>query len=336
MRTLKRRTARLLLGACAVVATARAAEPLTPDPSPWGSTTDLSSPALAPTRAQELVENLLDDQRTLQTELQRVDERTARLKLRTVVRGRAYVRLTRAGLMPASGGFEQLLDHASRVESLHRALESDLKQQKELLDLKVRLLKKASEIDDRLSAMQEERRLMEQNRVALEAARDRALAFQRAFESPSAAPHTTVYGAGVGPADLATMAPSDSGFASLKGRMPFPLTGRTEVRPASRRAASGPALEMLAPRGSVVRAVFPGTVAFADEYADYGKTIIIDHGQGYFTVSANLASIDVKVGEDVGSGGRIATIGSAQDEPLLYFEIRRGTDTLDPAEWFGI
>jgi septal ring factor EnvC (AmiA/AmiB activator) len=89
---------------------------------------------------------------------------------------------------------------------------------------------------------------------------------------------------------------------------------------------------MLAPAGALVRAVYPGTVAFADEYADYGKSIILDHGDGFFTVSANLAAIDVKVGEDVGSGGRLATVGSAG----LYFEIRSGTDTLDPSEWFGL
>jgi len=94
---------------------------------------------------------------------------------------------------------------------------------------------------------------------------------------------------------------------------------------------------MLAPtRGAAVHAVYAGTVAFADEYADYGKSIIVDHGNGYFTVSANLATIEVKVGEDVGSGSRIATLSDGPDQPALYFEIRRGTDTLDPAEWFGI
>src|SRR5690606_18083004 len=154
----------------------------------------------------------------------------------------------------------------------------------------------------RLDAMQVERRLMAQNRVALEAAQDRALAFERAFSNSAAPAHTAIYGAGVGPADPT---PSVSGFAALQGRLPFPLTGRTEVREAQRRAASGPAMEMLAASGSTVRAVYPGTVAFADEYADYGKSIILDHGDGYFTVSANLASILVEVGEDVGSGAAL-------------------------------
>jgi septal ring factor EnvC (AmiA/AmiB activator) len=282
-------------------------------------------------QAGQLVNNIIEDQTTIGARLTEVDARLKRVRLRSIARGRAYVRMVRSGLLPAAAGFDSLIEHASRVERLKRAIDRDLALQSELLDLKAKLLKKISELDERLSAMQAERQLMEQNRVALESARDRALAFESAFSgSPSA--HTTIYGAGLGPANPL---PSVSGFAALKGQLPFPLTGRTELRPAKRRAASGPALEMLAPAGSVVRAVFPGTVAFADEYADYGKTIIVDHRDGYFTVSANLGSINVKVGEDVGSGGQLATLGGAGSS-ALYFEIRQGTDTLDPAAWFGI
>jgi septal ring factor EnvC (AmiA/AmiB activator) len=36
------------------------------------------------------------------------------------------------------------------------------------------------------------------------------------------------------------------------------------------------------------------------------------------------------------SGARLGTVGQNGRATLLYFEIRRGTDCLDPAEWFGI
>jgi septal ring factor EnvC (AmiA/AmiB activator) len=103
---------------------------------------------------------------------------------------------------------------------------------------------------------------------------------------------------------------------------------------------------MRAPAGSAVRAVFPGRVAFADSYADYGRTVILDHGGGYYTVSANLGELEVKVGEDVKGGARIATLSGAGSGPRdprdrstgsrLYFEVRIGQETADPAEWFGI
>ena len=322
-----------LLAASVLGFAAQASANLDIEPSPFTTAAVDRAPLSITSETERLLKNLLQDQGTLAAELEKVDERAAQLRLMSVARARAYVRLVRVGLIPASAGIEELVEHASKAERLRRALERDLETEKQLADLKLRLLKKRSEIDERLNAMRAERRLMEQNRVALEAARDRALAFERAFLDGQHAAHTTIYGAGVGPAEPATL---DSGFGSLKGRLPFPLTGRTEIRPARRRAASGPALEMLAPSGSVVRAVFPGTVAFADEYADYGKSIIVDHGAGYFTVSANLASIDVTVGEDVGSGVRLGTIAGAAGRAVLYFEIRHGTDTLDPADWFGI
>ncbi|HEY6723580.1 MAG TPA: peptidoglycan DD-metalloendopeptidase family protein [Polyangiaceae bacterium] len=329
----------LVLGCCVVGSTM--ADPLRLAPTQYepGQNTHeqyqqaLPSPLPAAHRADSLVSTILRDQQAVHTELTKIDFRLRQVRLRSIARGRAFVRMTRAGLLPASAGVESLIEHASSVESLRRALDRDLLLEQDLTALKARLLKKNGELDERLRAMQAERQLMESNRVALEAARDRALAFERAFVDSEPSPHTAIYGAGVGPADPVAV---PSGFAALRGRLPFPLAGRAEVRPAKRRAASGPALEMLAPPGAAVHAVYGGTVAFADEYADYGKSIIIDHGDGYFTVSANLASIEVKVGDDVGSGSRLATLSPGSSQTALYFEIRRGTDTLDPAEWFGI
>ncbi len=63
-------------------------------------------------------------------------------------------------------------------------------------------------------------------------------------------------------------------------------------------------------KSSVARAVYPGRVAFADEYADYGKTVIVDHGGGYFTVSGNLAAVEVKVGDDLRAGEPLGRTGA--------------------------
>ena len=142
-----------------------------------------------------------------------------------------------------------------------------------------------------------------------------------------------MYGAGVGPADSA---PAAGGFAGLKGRLPFPITGRSEIKSAQRAGSEGPGLEMFAPAGSVVRAVHAGRVAFADSYAAYGRTVILDHGGGYYTVSANLGSIDVRVGDDLPAGTRVGTVGNTDGASRLYFEIRAGTNTVPPADWFGI
>ena len=51
---------------------------------------------------------------------------------RILARGRSYVRLSRAGLLPVGDGFEALVEHAVRLERLHHALESDLATAKRL------------------------------------------------------------------------------------------------------------------------------------------------------------------------------------------------------------
>jgi septal ring factor EnvC (AmiA/AmiB activator) len=181
----------------------------------------------------------------------------------------------------------------------------------------------------RAETLDDEERVLARAEDALRAADERERAFAQAFELGG---HTAVYGA-TGPAEPTA---SRGAFAELKGRLPFPLPGRSEIRPARRASSDGPGLEMRAPLGTPVRSVAPGRVAFADTYADYGKTVILEHGHRYYTVSANLAAIDVAVGDEVDAGERIGSVGDSGNGPRLYFEIRAGKDTVDPRAWFGI
>ncbi len=114
------------------------------------------------------------------------------------------------------------------------------------------------------------------------------------------------------------------------------MAGRAETRSAHREGTSGPGLEILAPAGSVVRAVFGGRVAFADRYGPYGRIIILDHGDHYYSVSGNLAGVDAKVGDELSAGERIGTVGDDGQGPMLYFEIRHRTETIAPGPWLGL
>jgi murein DD-endopeptidase MepM/ murein hydrolase activator NlpD len=266
-------------------------------------------------------------------ELERLGKESDAAHARTVTRGRVYVRLARAGLLPVGGGFEALVDHAVKLERLRSAIGRDEALERDLSARRVALGRKLVDLEARRSTLETEVQAMSAAQGALLSEQDRADAFARAFSSSVGSAHTAVYGAGVGPADSA----ASGGFAGLKGRLPFPLTGRSEIRSAQRAGSEGPGLEMFAPAGSAVRTVHAGRVAFADVYAAYGKTVILDHGGGYYTVSANLGSVDVKVGDDLPFGSRIGTVGSASDGGArLYFEIRIGTSTVSPADWFGI
>ncbi len=72
----------------------------------------------------------------------------------------------------------------------------------------------------------------------------------------------------------------------------------------------GPGVELAAPSGTVVRSVAAGRVAFADRQDEYGLTVILDHGDRYFSLYGDLGSVDVHVGDTVAAGARIGTVGS--------------------------
>lgn len=251
---------------------------------------------------------------------------------RALARGRAYARLARAGLLPVGAGFRALVDHATRLERLRRGIETDTLEQKRSTVERAKLARELTELRARLEPLRAERAALQRAETALLSAEDRERAFQRAFEADSAGDHTAVYGA-LGPTDPVEVS---AGFRGARGRLPFPIAGRAEVKSARRHGAEGPGLEMRAPLGTQVRAIYPGRVAFADTYAEYGKTVIVDHGGRYYTVSANLGSIDVDVGDLVEVNTRLGTVGDVGRGALVYVEIRLGTETLDPAEWFGL
>jgi septal ring factor EnvC (AmiA/AmiB activator) len=171
-------------------------------------------------------------------------------------------------------------------------------------------------------------------RTAVLAAEERDQAFQRAFQSDwNPSPATAVYGASV---SQGYKPPAAGGFAAQRGRLPFPLAGRSEIQKLRSPSGTGKALLMLSTGGAMVRAVYPGRVAFADEYPNLGNTVIVDHGGHYYTVSAHLQRIAVEVGEELSAGQRIGTVGMYDEKPALLFEVRDGKSTIDTPEWFGI
>src|SRR5207244_37728 len=109
-------------------------------------------------------------------------------------------------------------------------------------------------------------------RMALQESDERRAAFARAFETSARPDAMAIYGADTGPMEVDAKA----GFRALKGRLPFPIAGRAEVKKVSR--PGGPGVELSAAPGAAVRAVAAGRVAFADRYDEYGLTVILDHG----------------------------------------------------------
>ena len=94
-------------------------------------------------------------------------------------------------------------------------------------------------------------------------------------------------------------------------------------------------IKIAAPAGAEVRAIFPGTVLFAQWFKGYGNLIILDHGNRVFSLYGNLKSPGVAVGDRIDAGQAIAGVGEAEDAQFgyLYFEIRQDNKPEDPQAW---
>lgn len=133
----------------------------------------------------------------------------------------------------------------------------------------------------------------------------------------------------------------DRGFASQKGRMKMPVKGEIietfgkHKHPEFNSYTFSKGIVIAAPAGTDIRAIYEGTVIFADYFKGYGNMIIIDHGGGYFSLYAYTSRITRKVGAEVGKGDVVAAVGDVDSAkgPALYFEIRHQGKPVDPGGW---
>jgi len=252
---------------------------------------------------------------------------------RVLARGRAFYRLTRAGLLPVGGGFGAIVTHAMHVERARRVLASDI-------DAEARARGRAADVARELERIGRDRAALLAQRAAMDAARSatqdeerRQQAFEKAFETSTGtgSGYVPVFGGSA----LTPETPA-GGFATARGRLLLPIAVRAEISPAHREGTEGPGLEIRAPAGTPVRAVFAGRVSFADRYGPLGRIVILDHGDHYYSVSGNLDAIDVKIGQDLAAGERIGTVGDDGRGARLYFEVRHGSHTVAPEPWLGL
>jgi murein DD-endopeptidase MepM/ murein hydrolase activator NlpD len=79
-----------------------------------------------------------------------------------------------------------------------------------------------------------------------------------------------------------------------------------------------------ADRGSPVWAAHQGVVETATYMKDFGRVIVLNHGNGFSTLYGHLNKILVKYGDIVSQGQRIGDVGSSglSTGPHLHFEMR--------------
>jgi septal ring factor EnvC (AmiA/AmiB activator) len=131
------------------------------------------------------------------------------------------------------------------------------------------------------------------------------------------------------------------GFARFRGLLSWPLKGRLAIpfgnvrHPRFSTIVPHPGVDIAAPSGQDVRAVYDGRVVFSDWFKGYGEMVVIDHGDGYLSIYGHVSERLVTPGQDVHQGDPIARSGEGGsfDGAGLYFEIRHDGKPEDPARW---
>ena len=132
-----------------------------------------------------------------------------------------------------------------------------------------------------------------------------------------------------------------STLTAMAGQLEWPVTGSVlrgfgrSVHPRFKTVTLNNGLNIAAVLGAPVAAVAEGEVEFADELPGFGQCVILDHGEGYYTLYAYLDHVFVASGAQIARGQVIAEVGRpvGGEQPQLYFEVRHGRTPLDPADW---
>ncbi len=133
----------------------------------------------------------------------------------------------------------------------------------------------------------------------------------------------------------------DEDFAALKGSLIWPVKGKVirgfgKIRhPKYGTVTFNNGIDIRARGGTPIIAVATGSVEFVEWIDAYGKCIILNHGNGYYTLYSHVSTTFVAQGQTVTLAEVIAEVGDtgSLDGFVCHFEIRLSKKALDPTKW---
>ena len=139
-----------------------------------------------------------------------------------------------------------------------------------------------------------------------------------------------------------------TGFSARRGALAYPALGEIAGGWGDADGFGGELKGLLiATRpGARVTAPADAKVEFAGNFRSYGQLLILDVGEGYHVLLAGLGRIEVETGQTVRGGepvgisadarvrGRMIGAGVEESKPVVYVELRKSGEAIDPAPWW--
>jgi septal ring factor EnvC (AmiA/AmiB activator) len=221
-----------------------------------------------------------------------------------------------------------------RSEQLH-AVDTVARQKRERGAAMLALKSSIDEDEDEVARLQAQEKRVQKllARLREEAARPPPPPPRPVAATPAAAPAAAA-------ASRATTARPSGPFPSQKGRLLWPLQGPLLARYGEPKAGgrlNWTGLWISAPEGTPVRAVADGRVAYVGWLQRYGLIVIVQHDGGYYSLYGHNRSVRPAVGDPIRAGDVLGEAGDTggYDRSGLYFEMRSGTDPIDPGPWLA-
>ncbi|MFC4776069.1 murein hydrolase activator EnvC family protein [Paenibacillus sp. GCM10023252] len=127
------------------------------------------------------------------------------------------------------------------------------------------------------------------------------------------------------------------------GKLGIPIKGKYRVsssfgmrtNPVSGKYKLHAGMDFAAPQGTTIVAAEAGVVLVSGWNSGYGNVVIIDHGNGMWTLYGHIRNggLEVSEGETVKRGQKIAEVGSTGNStgPHLHFEVRKNETPVNPS-----
>ena len=114
--------------------------------------------------------------------------------------------------------------------------------------------------------------------------------------------------------------------ASVFGWRSDPFTGQRAMHEG---------VDFASPVGTPIVAAANGVVVSAEKHPDYGLVVDVDHGNDYMTRYAHASKLEVKIGQFVKRGQKLAEVGSTgrSTGPHLHFEVRYKGAAVNPSKF---
>ncbi len=155
------------------------------------------------------------------------------------------------------------------------------------------------------------------------------------------------------PADLARIEAERARQIDIRSRfrdvpvsrtdLALPADGRLSSRFGLRRVFNGEpraphtGLDVAVPAGTPIRAPADGVVSLVDDLYFNGKTVFVDHGQGFVSMVCHLEQAGVQAGQTVRRGDVVGRSGSSgrATGPHLHWSVYLNGAAVDPALFIG-